>query len=59
MSNACGETHVDVIGMPRDAIFRISSMTKLITAAPMTAPAEWMRRLGSLPLMHQPGEKWM
>jgi CubicO group peptidase (beta-lactamase class C family) len=23
------------------------------------APDEWIRRLGSLPLMHQPGEKWM
>jgi CubicO group peptidase (beta-lactamase class C family) len=23
------------------------------------APDEWVRRLGSLPLMHQPGEKWM
>jgi CubicO group peptidase (beta-lactamase class C family) len=22
-------------------------------------PDEWMRRLGALPLMHQPGEKWM
>ncbi|GIG68223.1 serine hydrolase domain-containing protein [Phytomonospora endophytica] len=22
-------------------------------------PGEWMRRLGTLPLMHQPGEKWM
>lgn len=22
-------------------------------------PNEWIRRLGSLPLMHQPGEKWM
>ena len=22
-------------------------------------PDEWMRRLGTLPLMHQPGEKWM
>jgi CubicO group peptidase (beta-lactamase class C family) len=22
-------------------------------------PDEWMRRLGSLPLMHQPGEQWM
>jgi CubicO group peptidase (beta-lactamase class C family) len=22
-------------------------------------PDEWMRRLGSLPLMHQPGERWM
>src|SRR5205823_1078407 len=25
----------------------------------MPAPDEWMRRLGSLPLMHQPGERWM
>src|SRR5579864_2670177 len=25
----------------------------------MPAPDEWMRRLGWLPLMHQPGEKWM
>src|SRR5215469_18021653 len=23
------------------------------------APDEWIRRLGSLPLMHQPGEKWI
>ena len=29
--------------------------------APLTPPApdEWIRRLGTLPLMHQPGEKWM
>jgi CubicO group peptidase (beta-lactamase class C family) len=28
---------------------------------PMTphAPDEWIRRLGTLPLMHQPGEQWM
>ncbi|BCY11447.1 serine hydrolase [Actinoplanes sp. L3-i22] len=26
--------------------------------APMPAPDEWMRRLGTLPLMHQPGERW-
>jgi CubicO group peptidase (beta-lactamase class C family) len=25
----------------------------------MPAPDEWIRRLGSLPLMHQPGKKWM
>ncbi len=25
----------------------------------MLAPDEWMKRLGSLPLMHQPGEAWM
>ena len=23
------------------------------------APDEWMRRLGTLPLMHQPGERWL
>ena len=22
-------------------------------------PDEWIRRLGTLPLMHQPGEKWL
>jgi len=27
--------------------------------ATMPAPDEWMRRLGTLPLMHQPGEKWL
>ncbi|MEV6843084.1 serine hydrolase domain-containing protein [Actinoplanes sp. NPDC051411] len=25
---------------------------------PMPAPDEWMRRLGELPLMHQPGQRW-
>ena len=25
----------------------------------MPAPDEWIRRLGSLPLMHQPGEQWL
>jgi CubicO group peptidase (beta-lactamase class C family) len=25
----------------------------------LPAPDEWIRRLGTLPLMHQPGEKWM
>ncbi|MBO0790651.1 MAG: beta-lactamase family protein, partial [Ktedonobacteraceae bacterium] len=29
------------------------------TPATMPAPGEWMRRLGSLPLMHQPGEQWV
>lgn len=29
--------------------------------SPATTPApdEWLRRLGTLPLMHQPGERWM
>src|SRR5438445_5003328 len=25
----------------------------------MPAPDEWIRRLGALPLMHQPGERWL
>lgn len=25
---------------------------------PMPEPDEWLRRLGALPLMHQPGERW-
>jgi len=27
--------------------------------ATLAAPDEWIRRLGTLPLMHQPGERWM
>jgi CubicO group peptidase (beta-lactamase class C family) len=27
--------------------------------SPAVTPDEWMRRLGDLPLMHQPGERWM
>lgn len=38
--------------------------TKLILIGPPKpqtphAPDEWILRLGTLPLMHQPGEKWM
>jgi len=38
-------------------------MTKLMGGPPNVAapydPDEWMRRLGTLPLMHHPGKKWM
>ena len=27
--------------------------------APSLTPDEWMRRLGGLPLLHQPGERWL
>jgi CubicO group peptidase (beta-lactamase class C family) len=30
-----------------------------LTPAPPHTPDEWLRRLGTLPLMHQPGERWM
>jgi CubicO group peptidase (beta-lactamase class C family) len=36
---------------------------RLVNGAPVPmtphAPDEWMRRFGTLPLMHQPGERWM
>ena len=40
---------------------RSASSTSLGPPQPQTphAPDEWMRRLGTLPLMHQPGENWM
>ena len=50
---------------PPDAypILQAANEQQLGTGPPnpstMPAPDEWMRRLGSLPLMHQPGEKWM
>ncbi len=30
-----------------------------LSPAPPHSPDEWLRRLGTLPLMHQPGERWM
>src|SRR6185369_6741205 len=30
-----------------------------LNAVGRAAPDEWMRRLGSLPLVHRPGERWM
>jgi CubicO group peptidase (beta-lactamase class C family) len=39
-----------------DAIFEQGLTPNL--PEPMPEPDEWMRRLGALPLMHQPGERW-
>src|SRR5262249_34095255 len=45
------------------AIQRVNSEQQLMIGPPKPrtphAPDEWMRRFGTLPLMHQPGEKWM
>ncbi len=30
-----------------------------LTPSTIPAPDEWIRRLGTLPLMHQPGERWI
>ncbi|GII05857.1 serine hydrolase domain-containing protein [Planobispora takensis] len=45
------------IGTPiMNAIFERGLTPNL--PVPMPGPEEWMRRLGELPLMHQPGEHW-
>lgn len=46
-----------VLGTPiMGAIFEQGLTPNLPT--PMPEPDEWLRRLGELPLMHQPGERW-
>ncbi|MGJ5749843.1 serine hydrolase domain-containing protein [Streptomyces puniciscabiei] len=46
-----------VLGTPiMDAVFEQGLTPNL--PEPMPEPDEWMRRLGTLPLMHQPGERW-
>jgi CubicO group peptidase (beta-lactamase class C family) len=46
-----------LLGTPiMDAIFEQGLTPDL--PEPMPEPDEWMRRLGTLPLMHQPGERW-
>ncbi|MEV7806611.1 serine hydrolase domain-containing protein [Microbispora sp. NPDC088329] len=45
------------LGTPiMDAVFERGLTPNL--PEPMPEPDEWMRRLGELPLMHQPGERW-
>ncbi|MBG0814602.1 serine hydrolase [Planomonospora sp. ID82291] len=45
------------LGTPiMNAVFEQGLTPNLPT--PMPEPDEWMRRLGALPLMHQPGEHW-
>jgi CubicO group peptidase (beta-lactamase class C family) len=45
------------LGTPiMNAIFEQGLTPDLPT--PMPEPDEWMRRLGTLPLMHQPGQRW-
>ena len=42
-----------------DALNELNSVRARRAAIEPPAPDEWIRRLGTLPLMHQPGEKWM
>jgi CubicO group peptidase (beta-lactamase class C family) len=53
-----------IIGPPnlhpiQEAVSELQVMTALPSPPSPHAPDEWMRRLGTLPLMHQPGERWM
>ncbi|HSB75061.1 MAG TPA: serine hydrolase domain-containing protein [Terriglobales bacterium] len=54
-----------IVMAPPDSYPIQQAMTKLQLGqgppapATMPAPDEWMRRLGTLPLMYQPGERWM
>jgi CubicO group peptidase (beta-lactamase class C family) len=54
-----------IVMAPPDAYPIQNAMSELLLGQgppqPQTPPApdEWIRRLGTLPLMHQPGEKWM
>src|SRR5689334_14858952 len=41
-----------------DADLQLLSMGPPLPASPLP-PDEWIRRFGTLPLLHQPGEKWM
>ena len=54
-----------LVFVPRDAspILKAANEQQIGMGAPAPsatpAPDEWMRRLGTLPLMYQPGERWM
>lgn len=41
-----------------DVDLQLLSMGPPMPASPLT-PDEWIRRFGTLPLLHQPGERWM
>lgn len=44
-----------------DSPIRAATFERLdysVASGPAPAPDEWMRRLGELPLSHQPGERW-
>src|SRR5262249_43305416 len=50
--------------MAKPGTYPIQSAMNELAVAPgpehvAVAPNEYMRRIGTLPLMHQPGEKWM
>ncbi len=50
-----------VMGAPERPIQKAINDLQITGLKPWSPhqPDEWIRRLGSLPLMHQPGEKWM
>jgi CubicO group peptidase (beta-lactamase class C family) len=53
-----------IFAPPETPILKAIAETKTLSVGPPKprtelAPDEWMRRLGSLPWMHQPGEGWL
>ncbi|MGY0234443.1 serine hydrolase domain-containing protein [Longispora urticae] len=49
---------MDLTSIGTPIMNRIFELNLIGHAAPQPEPEEWMRRLGTLPLMHQPGEHW-
>jgi CubicO group peptidase (beta-lactamase class C family) len=49
---------MDLTAMSSPIMGRVFELELTGHGAPVPGPDEWMRRLGTLPLMHQPGEHW-
>lgn len=48
-----------VVGVEPGTVPIADALNALDRADPELSPDEWIRRLGSLPLVYQPGERWM
>ncbi|MEU2389508.1 serine hydrolase domain-containing protein [Streptomyces sp. NPDC007369] len=49
---------MDLTSLGTPIMSRIFELELTGHGGPLPDPDEWMRRLGTLPLMHQPGEQW-
>ncbi|GIG61784.1 serine hydrolase [Longispora fulva] len=49
---------MDLTSIGTPIMNKIFELNLIGHAAPQPEPEEWMRRLGTLPLMHQPGAQW-
>src|SRR2546430_14792758 len=48
-----------IVGVEPGTVPIADALNALDRADPEPPPDEWIRRLGSLPLVYQPGERWM